>query len=85
MLRSANITPDRENGIGVWTKEQFITRFRTYADGIYNAPDVKEGEFNTIMPWTFYAGMTDEDLGAIYDYLRTIKPIPIRVTKFEKK
>ena len=85
ILRSANITPDRENGIGVWTKEQFITLFRTYADGTYNAPDVKEGEFNTIMPWTFFAGMTDEDLGAIYDYLRTIKPIPVRITKFEKK
>jgi mono/diheme cytochrome c family protein len=85
VLRSANITPNRENGIGAWTKEQFIARFRAYADGTYNAPSVKEGEFNTIMPWTFYAGMTDEDLGAIYDYLRTIPSVPIRVSKFEKQ
>ena len=85
ILRPANITPDKETGIGTWTKEQFLARFRAYAEGAYNAPTVKEGEFNTIMPWTFFAGMTDEDLGAIYDYLRTIKSIPNRVTKFEKK
>jgi hypothetical protein len=30
--------------------------------------------FNTIMPWTLLAGMTEEDLGDIYSYLRTVKP-----------
>ena len=33
------------------------------------------------MPWTAYAGMTREDLGAIYAYLRSLKPIVNRVTK----
>jgi hypothetical protein len=32
------------------------------------------------MPWTFYAGMTDEDLGAIYDYLRTVPPVKNKVS-----
>jgi hypothetical protein len=27
------------------------------------------------MPWYAYAGMADEDLGAIYDYLRTLPPV----------
>ena len=27
------------------------------------------------MPWTMYAGMSEQDLGAIYDYLRTVPPI----------
>src|SRR5690606_28300321 len=36
----------------------------------------------TIMPWTLYAGMTEEDLGAIYDYLRTIAPVKNKVTKW---
>ncbi len=34
------------------------------------------------MPWTLYAGMKEEDLGAIYDYLRSIKPVYNKVTVF---
>ena len=37
---------------------------------------------NTNMPWLFYMGMTDEDLGAIYQYLRSLKPVVNRVKKF---
>ena len=37
---------------------------------------------NTAMPWTQYAGMTREDLGAIYTYLRTVKPVTHRVDKW---
>lgn len=85
IVRPANITPDIQTGIGSWTKETFIQRFKAYASDKYIPPDVKEGDFNTFMPWTFYSGMTDEDLSAIYDYLRTIVPIPNQVTKFEKK
>ena len=36
----------------------------------------------TAMPWRSYAGMTDEDLGAIYDYLKTVKPVPGVVNPF---
>lgn len=84
IVRPANITPDKQTGIGNWTKENFIQRFRTYSKDKYIPPDVKDGEFNTFMPWTFYSGMTDEDLSAIYDFLRTITPIPNPVIKFEK-
>jgi hypothetical protein len=42
----------------------------------------KFGEFNTIMPWTDFAGMTEEDLGAIYEYLRTVAPVRNEVTIF---
>jgi hypothetical protein len=37
---------------------------------------------NTAMPWTQYAGMTREDLGAIYAYLRSVKPVTHRVDKW---
>lgn len=83
VLRSANITPDIQTGIGSWSKEMFIQKFRSYNKANYIPPDVKQGEFNTIMPWTFFASMTDEDLSAIYDYLRTVVPVPNKVTKFE--
>jgi len=34
------------------------------------------------MPWTAYAGMTREDLAAIYAFLRTQAPVTSRITKF---
>ena len=40
------------------------------------------GEFNTTMPWAEYSGMTEEDLGAIYDYLTGLTPIHNPVQKF---
>jgi mono/diheme cytochrome c family protein len=81
-VTSSNITPDVETGIGNYTKEAFIQRFKMYADSTYTPPPVAPGEFNTIMPWTMYANMTTDDLGAIYAYLRTIKPIKNKVVKF---
>jgi hypothetical protein len=34
------------------------------------------------MPWTYYATMHDEDLAAIYSYLRSLKPVVNRVDKY---
>jgi len=34
------------------------------------------------MPWLMYARMNDEDLGAVYDYLRTVTPVKNRVERF---
>lgn len=82
VLRSANITP-HETGIGTWTKELFVARFKAYADSSYVPHKVNPGEFQTLMPWTFYGKMTEEDLGAIYDYLQTLKPVNQVVTVFE--
>lgn len=81
MVRSANISPDRETGIGNWTREQFIARFRRYQGEGARIP-VTEVGYNTQMPWTLYAGMTDEDLGAIYARLMQSPPVrnAVRVT-----
>lgn len=84
VVRSGNITP-HETGIGSWTEEAFIARFKMYADSSYVLPTVAPGEFNTIMPWTMYARMNTEDLAAIYTYLRTVKPIENKVVKFTGK
>lgn len=82
IVRSSNITPDEETGIGKWSEEAFVQRFKAYTDSAY-VPAVNSGEFNTIMPWTMYGNMTDEDLKAIYAYLRTVKSVRNSVTKFE--
>ncbi len=81
-IRSANITPDNITGIGSWTKEEFIARFKSFDSDSARNISVKPGSYNTIMPWVFLAGMTEEDLGAIYDYLRTIKPVNNSVIHF---
>jgi len=84
VIRSSNISPDENSGIGKWTKEEFIARFKAYADSAYVAPSVASGEFNTIMPWTMYAHMSEQDLASIYAYLRTVKPMENKVVRFTK-
>ncbi len=67
---AANLTP-HQTGLGNWTFEQFK---KAMTEGKY------KGVENTRMllppmPWQSYAGMKDEDLKAIYEYLKSIKPI----------
>ena len=79
---AANITPDEDTGIGVWEKEDFILRFKAFADSsMHNMPVGEEG-MNTEMPWIAYSGMTEEDLGAIYDYLMSIDPVSNPMERF---
>lgn len=82
LLRSPNITPDPETGIGHWTKEQFIERFKSYLPEHYTPQETGTG-YNTIMPWTMYSGMNQEDLSALFDYLQSQKPIVNKVVRFE--
>jgi mono/diheme cytochrome c family protein len=82
VVRSANITPDKKTGIGNWTEEQFVSRFKMYADTSFHPQQVKPGEFNSIMPWLTYTNMNREDLAAIYTYLKQLKPIEKTVVKF---
>ena len=79
---SANISPDKETGIGSWTQDMFVQRFKMYADLTYTPTLVAAGEFNTIMPWTMYSKMNEEDLIAIYNHLKTVNPISNQVVKF---
>jgi len=84
-VSSANITPDRETGIGTWTREIFIGRFSSYRDSVIAHRVVHPGELQTYMPWTLYAHMTDADLGNIYAYMQTLAPIKHAVVKFRAK
>jgi len=83
-LTSPNITP-HETGIGNMTEEAFIERFRQYSDSTGKHLPVAPDEYNTIMPWTMYAGMTDQDLSTIYTYLRSLPPVENKVTKFVRR
>lgn len=80
-VRSPNITP-HETGIGSWTKEDFIARFKQYADSTHQNLPALPGQMQTIMPWVTYSGMTEKDLGAIYTYLRSVKPVENTVVRY---
>jgi mono/diheme cytochrome c family protein len=81
MLVSSNITPDPETGIGKWTKEAFILRFKTYDLATFTPQVIHQGDMQSIMPWTMYAGMDTTDLVAIYRYLQSLKPVVKKVVK----
>ena len=79
---SANLTPDPDNYMGRASREEFIGRFKSFESlQGENAPVTPAGK-NTIMAWPALAGMTEADLGAIYDYLKTVKPIKKKVISF---
>ncbi|HKC46129.1 MAG TPA: c-type cytochrome [Gemmatimonadales bacterium] len=60
-----NLTPEPRTGrIASWTEDQFVARFRK-GRLIPGSP----------MPWNAFARMTDDDLRAIYRYLRTVTPV----------
>ena len=82
VVMSSNITPDKDSGIGAWTEEMFIQRFKAYAGSTFTPPSVAMGEFNSVMPWTMYGQMEEDDLAAIYAYLKSVKPISNSVVKF---
>ncbi len=76
---SANITPDNDTGIGRWTLDYFLDRFRRHRNVPVEALPKMTPENFTIMPWRNAATMTDEDLTAIYNYLRTVTPVTNKV------
>ncbi|MBK7790998.1 MAG: hypothetical protein IPJ54_21065 [Saprospiraceae bacterium] len=49
-MRSANLTPDKNNRFSNWTSEQFINRFKKYTENSYVNPKIARGEFQTTMP-----------------------------------
>ena len=63
-----NLTPDSATGIGTWTEAYFIKVLRTGIRG-NGAP------LRPLMPWEWYRQLTDDDLKAIFAYLRTLPPI----------
>ncbi len=66
---TANLTPDRETGIGDWSQRDFIAALRT---GRHMG---RGRQILPPMPWPVYGQMTDHDLASIHAYLQTIAPI----------
>ena len=71
---STNLTPSA-TGLGPWSREDFIARFKATTPEVVYATEIAPGGFNSLMPWEAYSGLTEEDLGIIYDALRRRRPI----------
>jgi hypothetical protein len=69
----ANLTPDENTGLGIWTEEMFIKTLRT---GRHMGAS---RQILPPMPWEVYGRLPDEDLKAIYAYLRSIPSVKNRV------
>jgi len=74
MAYAPNITPDKETGIGNWTKAQLAKAIREgiRPDGTVIGPP---------MPIPFYRQMADEDLEAIVTYIMAQPPVHNQVPK----
>jgi mono/diheme cytochrome c family protein len=81
-IRSANITPDKITGIGSWSGEAFVARFKAFSDGS-KSTKTSTTDVQTIMPWFDYSGMKEGDLKAMFAYLKTLKAVSNKVTTFQ--
>ena len=70
---TANLTPDKETGLGNWTEEMFLMALRTGRH---------EGKGRPIlppMPYQYVGSLTDDDLKAVFAYLQSLPAVRNRV------
>ncbi len=72
---SANISPDTRSGIGGWSEREFLDRMYLYRDYVIDGSPKVGPENFTVMPWLSYSTLEENDLKAIYAFLKTRKPI----------
>jgi hypothetical protein len=70
---AANLTPDNNTGIGIWTEQMFV-------DAIKKGKHMGTSrQILPPMPWNWYGQLPEEDLKAMFAYLKTLPPISNRV------
>jgi mono/diheme cytochrome c family protein len=70
---TANLTPDKETGLGNWTEDMFVMALKTGRH---------EGKGRPIlppMPFQYVGSLSDEDLKAVFAYLRSLPVVRNRV------
>jgi mono/diheme cytochrome c family protein len=82
-LRSANLTP-HATGLGSRDEQSFIGMFKAWAGTPIEGLPKVDPKQNTLMPWLARSQMTEEDLGSMYAYLRTVPPIDNVVPKLAR-
>jgi mono/diheme cytochrome c family protein len=70
---AANLTPDENTGLGIWTEDMFVSAMqkgRHMGKGRQILPP---------MPWNYYGQLPEEDLKAMFAYLKSIPAVANRV------
>ena len=70
---TANLTPDKETGLGTWSKATFIQTIRSGRHMGRGRPILPP------MPIPAYRNFSDDELGAIFDYLQSLPALKNRV------
>jgi mono/diheme cytochrome c family protein len=70
---AANLTPDQNTGLGIWTEQMFVDAIKQGKHMGTSRPILPP------MPWAEYRHLPDEDLKAMFAYLKTLPPIANRV------
>ncbi len=70
---TANLTPDPETGLGTWTEKTFIEALRTGRHLGKGRPILPP------MPWYGIGQATDQDLKAVFAYLKSLPPVKNQV------
>jgi hypothetical protein len=70
---AANLTPDQNTGLGIWTEDMFVAALKQGKHMGKSRPILPP------MPWNWYGQLPEEDLKAMFAYLKSIKPIANRV------
>ena len=70
---TANLTPDKETGLGDWTEEMFIATMKTGRHQGKGRPLLPP------MPYFNLKGLTDEDIKSVFAYLQSLPPVRNKV------
>jgi mono/diheme cytochrome c family protein len=82
VVYSKNITPDSATGIGMMTDEQIIKAIRTGIAEHMHTGGHMETDTLVVMPYQYFANMSDSDVKAIVAYLRySVKAVSNQVTE----
>ena len=74
---TSNLTPDKNTGLGIWTEDMFLNAMKT---GKHMGTS---REIQPPMPWPWIGKATDEDLKAIFAYLKSVPPIANHVPDWQ--
>jgi hypothetical protein len=70
---TANLTPDKETGLGEWTEEMFIATMKTGRHQGKGRPLLPP------MPYFNLAALSDDDIRDLFLYLQSLPPVHNRV------
>ena len=68
-----NLTPDENTGIGIWTEDMFLKAIREGKHMGTSRPILPP------MPWPVYRNYSDDDLKAVFAYLKSLPPASNRI------